>query len=203
MLLHQKCTVGESRKRVMGPAALSLYAPGLVSELTGLSILFCKLKGWTKQILLNKSNFCGPCQLYTFECNWWLCSKSFRATVLSEMITREITPKDKNIFPRLPGTPGHSPARMFWVECFLIKAGSVGAPRTCAQLGSRASPQNRTLLFLLPRWGCSRSWGFVTEVRGWQSHFQTHFSLFSSEAATQSSSITWEVVSTFISPTGA
>lgn len=89
--------------------------------------------------------------------------------------------QEQHLFPRLPGESGFSPARMCWVERLPIKGASVGSPRTFARCGSGASTQNRALLSPLPRRGCLQISGLVTEVRGWQQHFQTHFPLFSSE----------------------
>lgn len=49
----------------------------------------------------------------------------------------------------------------------LIKGVSVGAPRASPQRPpSACSTQNRTLLFLFPRWGFSPCRGFVTAAKG-------------------------------------
>lgn len=70
------------------------------------------------------------------------------------------------LLPLAPGGARPLWTSMSWVGQLLIKGVSVGALRGKSTEASLCSTQNRTLLFLLPRWGFSPCWGFVTAVKG-------------------------------------
>lgn len=157
---HQNCV----RRWRVGPEACRadfLMAPNLLYHCSGLGFLLSRLRN-----VLTKP--CHHLQLCTFE--WWFWETvTFKASRLPLFLKWSHIRKWFMGIKLLPLAP-----RGAWPLLDKHVLGGAASherslcriPESSSTEASLGSTQNRILLFLLPRWGFSPCWGFVTEVKG-------------------------------------